>query len=120
MLHSAVGKTRPVKAYKVPAGTSLVLQQKSIYLQCRSCRRCGFNPWVRKIPWTRKWQPAPVFLPRQSHGGYSPPGLQRAGQDWMTACTCPTLGGLDAARRPPKYLVGVLLHPSMECGQPLS
>ena len=24
------------------------------------CRRCGFNPWVGKIPWRRKWQPAPV------------------------------------------------------------
>ena len=25
------------------------------------CRRCGFHPWVRKIPWGRKWQPTPVF-----------------------------------------------------------
>ena len=23
----------------------------------------GFDPWVRKIPWRRKWQPTPVFLP---------------------------------------------------------
>ena len=35
-----------------------------------------FNPWVRKIPWRRKWQPTPVFLPGESHGqrslvGYS-------------------------------------------------
>ena len=22
-------------------------------------RRCGFNPWVGKIPWRRKWQPTP-------------------------------------------------------------
>ena len=22
----------------------------------------GFNPWVRKIPWRRKWQPIPGFL----------------------------------------------------------
>ena len=29
--------------------------------------RCGFNPWVRKIPWRRKWQPIPVFLPGKSH-----------------------------------------------------
>ena len=21
------------------------------------CKKCGFNPWVRKIPWSRKWQP---------------------------------------------------------------
>ena len=27
-----------------------------------------FNPWVRKIPWKRKWQPTPVFLPGKSHG----------------------------------------------------
>ena len=27
-----------------------------------------FGPWVRKIPWRRKWQPIPVFLSRKSHG----------------------------------------------------
>ena len=26
-----------------------------------------FNPWVEKIPWSRKWQPAPVFLPGKFH-----------------------------------------------------
>ena len=36
-----------------------------------------FNPWVGKIPWSRKWQPTPVFLPRNFQGqrnlaGYSP------------------------------------------------
>jgi len=36
----------------------------------------GFDPWVRKIPWRREWQPTPVFLPGKSHGqrslvGYS-------------------------------------------------
>ena len=36
--------------------------------QCRNLRRCGFNSWVRKIPWRRKWQPTPVFLPRKLHG----------------------------------------------------
>ena len=28
----------------------------------------GFDPWVRKIPWRRKWQPTPVLLPGKSHG----------------------------------------------------
>ena len=28
----------------------------------------GFDPWVGKIPWRRKWQLTPVFLPRESHG----------------------------------------------------
>ena len=36
----------------------------------------GLNPWVRKIPWGRKWQSSPVFLPGKFHGqrrlvGYS-------------------------------------------------
>ena len=30
--------------------------------------RPGFDPWVGKIPWRRKWQPTPVLLPRISHG----------------------------------------------------
>ena len=36
--------------------------------QCRTQRGRRFNPWVRKIPCWRKWQPAPVFLPGKSHG----------------------------------------------------
>ena len=40
------------------------------------CRRYRFNPWVRKSPWRRKWQPNTLFLPEKSHGqrslaGYS-------------------------------------------------
>ena len=31
-------------------------------------RRHEFDPWVGKIPWERKWQPTPVFLPGESHG----------------------------------------------------
>ena len=33
---------------------------------CQS-RRHGFDPWVEKIPWRRKWHPTPVFLPGKSH-----------------------------------------------------
>ena len=40
----------------------------------QECRRHGFNPWVRKIPWRRKWQPTPVFLPGESHGQRSSGG----------------------------------------------
>ena len=29
--------------------------------------RYGFDPWVWKIPWKRKWQPTPVFLPEEFH-----------------------------------------------------
>ena len=45
-------------------------------------RKCKFNPWVRKIPWKRKWKPTPVFLPGKPQGqrslvGSSPWGHQR-------------------------------------------
>ena len=36
--------------------------------QCKSHKRYGFSPWVRKVPWRRKWQPTSVFLPGESHG----------------------------------------------------
>ena len=39
------------------------------------------NPWVRKIPWWKKWQPDPVFLPEKPYGqrslaGYSSKGCK--------------------------------------------
>ena len=51
--------------------------------QCRRPKRCVFNPWVGKIPWRRKWQPALVFLPGKSHRqrnlvGYSPRGSKES------------------------------------------
>ena len=36
--------------------------------QYRRCKRPGFNPWVRKIPQRRAWQPTLVFFPGESHG----------------------------------------------------
>ena len=39
------------------------LSGKESDCQCRRHRRQGLDPWVRKIPWRRKRQPAPVFLP---------------------------------------------------------
>ena len=44
---------------------SEVAQRLRIHLPMQ---RCGFNPWIRKTPWRRKWQPTPVFLPGKSHG----------------------------------------------------
>ena len=53
------------------------------------CRRCGFYPWVGKIPWRKKWQPIAIFLPGKSHGqrslvGYTPWGCKRVRHDWAT------------------------------------
>ena len=68
-----------------------MVQWLRICLQYRRHTRCGFDPWVRKIPWRRKWQPTPIFLPEQSHGlstlaSYSPWDLSRTQlSDW--ACT---------------------------------
>ena len=35
--------------------------------QCRRHKRCGFDPWVRKISWRRAWLPIPALLPGESH-----------------------------------------------------
>ena len=50
--------------------------------QCRRCKRCSFDPWVGKIPWSRKWQPMPVFLPGEFHEQRSLVG-RRVRQDWV-------------------------------------
>ena len=51
--------------------------------QCRRCKRRGLDPWDGTIPWRRKWQFTPVFLPEKSHEqrslvGYSPWGHKEA------------------------------------------
>ena len=53
------------------------------------CRRRRLDPWVRNIPWRRKWQTISVFLPGKFHGqrslmGYSPWSHKRAGHNLET------------------------------------
>ena len=36
--------------------------------QWRGSKRCGFETWVGKSPWSRKWQPTPVLLPGKFQG----------------------------------------------------
>ena len=55
------------------------------------CRRPRFNLWFGRIPWDRKWQPTPVFLPKKFHGqrtlvGYSPWGCKES-DTAQHACT---------------------------------
>ena len=55
------------------------------------CRRCRFNPWVRRILWRRKWQLTAVFLPEKFHeqrslagcSPWGPKGLDAAKHTWM-------------------------------------
>ena len=61
--------------------------------KCRRHKRHGFDAWIRKIPWRRKWHPAPVFLPGESHGqrnleGYSPWGHKESDMtEWLSTYT---------------------------------
>ena len=58
--------------------------------QCRRRERCRFHPWVRKISWSRKLQPTPVFLPGKFRGqrsqvGNSPWGRKESDTtEWLT------------------------------------
>ena len=58
------------------------LSGKESACQCRKHRRYGFDPWVRKVPWRRKWQPTPVLLFGKSYGqrslmGYTVHGVAK-------------------------------------------
>ena len=66
-------------------------------------KRHGFDPWVGKIPWRRKWQSAPVFLSGKSHrqrslASYSPWGCKRVRHDLTHIHdTCIDILGLKSA-----------------------
>ena len=72
--------------------------------QCRRHRRCGFNPWVWKIPWRRKWKPILVFLPGKipwrwvkihgvtesdtiKHAQHTLPEWWKSKGNWMALCS---------------------------------
>ena len=76
--------------------------------QSRIHRSRGFDSWIRKIPWKRKWQPTLVFLPGKSHGqrgqaGCSPWGCKESDKisqlgtslvvQWLRLCA-PNAAGL--------------------------
>ena len=68
-------------------GLPLWLSGKESICNSGDAGRLGFDPWVGNIPWRRKWQPTPVFLPGKYHGqrslaGYSPWGVTKT-QTWQ-------------------------------------
>ena len=82
----ALGSILPYPLYRLPwwlSGKESVCQ----------CKRRGFNPWIKKIPWRGNWQPTPVFLPGKSHRqrslvGYSPWSCKRVRCNLATKQLC--------------------------------
>ena len=58
-----------IQPYCVP------IRASSVAPACQ-CRRCGFNLWVGKILWRRKWQHTPVFFPGKCPGQRSLAGYR--------------------------------------------
>ena len=99
LLHSSSGWCLPLKTVRVffPQTNNFLLKYgwfTMLYLfqglprwlsgnesvcQCRRCKRCRFDPWVREIPWRREWQPTLVFLPEKFHGQRSLVGCSLRG-----------------------------------------
>ena len=72
------------------------------------CRRGGFNPWVWKILWRRKWQPTLVFLPGESHGQRSQVGC--GPRSPKESDTTEPLSRLSLARKPALLLANLACH----------
>ena len=102
-LRSAGGCVGVICRYYAILGFPGGSEGKESTCQFRRHKRHRFNPWVRKIPWRRKWQPTPVLLPGKVCGqrslvGYSPWGHKRVRHDLATkqqtswprghVCTC--------------------------------
>ena len=106
-------------------GFSWRLSDKESVCQCRRCKRCRFNPWGRKIPWRRKWQPTAVFLSGASHGqrslaGYNHPTFsimlhsrqkkeKGTGKNVQTKCIFPLLGDFPKVT-PNKFYLHLIGH----------
>ena len=77
-LFKGLGETPTTETNKRGSASAVVPVVKTA-CQCGSCKRLQFDCWVTKMPWSRKWQPTPVFLPGKFHGqrsleGYCPRG----------------------------------------------
>ena len=87
---------------KMPLLGSVV---KKSTCQCKRHRRHEFEPWVRKIPWRGKWQPATLFfawrIPRtEEPGGLQSTGSQKATHNWA----CPHAAAITISEGQTKHL----------------
>ena len=70
--------------YTIALGLPRCTVVNNLLANAGEAKDAGSIPWVRKIPWRRKWQPTPLYLPGNFHGqrslaGYSPWGHTHAG-----------------------------------------
>ena len=84
-----------VTHFWVPLGFPRGASGKEPACQCGGCKRCSFDPWVRNIPWRRKWQSTPVFLPGEFHGqrslaSYSPWARKESDMNEHLSSSCKT------------------------------
>ena len=90
---------------KLGGGLRRWLSGKEPVCQCRRHKRCGFDPWIKKITWRKQWQPTAVFLPGESPWTEEPGklhclGVQRVGHDWSNWASVSTqLGGKNKNKR---------------------
>ena len=86
--------------------------------QCRRRRSCGFNPWVEKIPWRMKWQPAPVSLLGECRGLRSPAGCRPCGHEesgtteQTGSCICPPHP--EPPSQPPLHPIPLCCHRALD------
>ena len=82
-------------------GLPIWFSSKESTCQSRRHRRPRFDPRVGKIPWRRKWQPTPVFLPGEFHNrGAWWTAVHEVAESWTRLST----------HR------GVISQPSFSCG----
>ena len=66
--------------WELPRGFPGGASDKESTCQCRRHKKCKFDLWAGKIPWSRKWQLAPVLLLGKSRGQRSLAGYSSQGR----------------------------------------
>ena len=83
------------------------------------CRRCRFNdPWIGKIPWRKKWQHTPVFLPGKSYGQRSLAGYSQVKVTQLCLTLCDTMDCIDHGILKPRILELIPIPSSRGSSQP--
>ena len=120
LLHPGVSALKPLGLCPAPrrgfpGGSEVKKKKKKMHQPMQETQETWVHTLIRKIPWRRKWQPPPVFLPGKFHGqkslaGYSPWGCKALDMTERTrthAFVCLNTQNLQRPRDP--GLCGLLL-----------